>query len=101
LQNSTGWGRSTILDGMLPACHIQVMPNLQVKNISASLHQRLRRYARKRRCTIGEIVLSAIERELARSEWEERLAKRPMTELGASAASLLRQEREQRDAELG
>jgi hypothetical protein len=46
-------------------------------------------------------VLSAIERELARSEWEECLAKRPVTELGTSASSLLEEERQQRDAELG
>jgi len=86
---------------MLLACHIHAMPNLQVKNIPGSLHQRLRRHARKRRRTIGEVVLAAIERELARSEWEERLATRPVTELGTSAASLLVEEREQRDAELG
>lgn len=86
---------------MLLACHIHAMPNLQVKNISASLHQRLRRRARKQRCTISEVVLSAIERELARSEWEDRLAKRPVTELGTSASSLLEEERQQRDAELG
>ena len=77
------------------------MPNLQVKNISGSLHQRLRRYARKRRSTISQVVLSAIERELARSEWEERLAKRPVTELGTTASLLLEEERQQRDAELG
>jgi hypothetical protein len=77
------------------------MANLQVKNISGAIHQRLRRHARKRKCTIGEVVLAAIERELARIEWDERLAKRSVTELGTSAASLLREEREQRDAELG
>jgi hypothetical protein len=86
---------------MLPACHIHVMANLQVKNVSSSLHQRLRRHARKRKRTISEVVLSAIERELARSEWEERLVKRPATDLGTSASSLLEAERRQRDAELG
>lgn len=86
---------------MLLACHIHVMSNLQVKNISGSLHQRLRRHAKKRRRTISQVVLSAIERELARSEWEECLAKRPVTELGTTASSLLEEERQQRDAELG
>ncbi|MBI2357997.1 MAG: toxin-antitoxin system HicB family antitoxin [Deltaproteobacteria bacterium] len=76
------------------------MANLQVKNIPASMHQRLRRYARRRKCTIGEVVLSAVERELARTEWHERLAKRPITNLGISAASLLEEERRLRDAEL-
>ena len=101
LGTATGERQLAILAGMLIACHIHAMRNLQVKNISGSLHQRLRRHARKRRCTITEVVLAAIERELARSEWEERLAKRPVTELGTSAASLLEQERQQRDAELG
>ena len=42
----------------------------------------------------------AIERELARREWHERLAHRPTTDLGVSAASLLKQERQQREKDL-
>ena len=77
------------------------MANLQVKNIPGSVHERLRRHARKQKCTIGEVVLSAVRRELARTEWHERLAKRPIVNLGISAASLLDQARRERDAELG
>jgi hypothetical protein len=45
-------------------------------------------------------VLIALERELARHEWHERLAHRPTTDLGVSAASLLAQERQQRERDL-
>jgi hypothetical protein len=85
---------------MLSACHIHAMANLQVKNIPDTLHQRLRRYARKHKCTLSDVVLTAIERELARREWHERLAHRPTTDLGISAASLLEQERQQREQDL-
>jgi hypothetical protein len=85
---------------MPKACHIHAMANLQVKNIPDTLHKRLRHYAQKHRCTLSEVVLIALERELARREWHERLAQRPITDLGASAASLLEQERQQREREL-
>jgi plasmid stability protein len=86
---------------MPKACHIHAMANLQVKNIPDKLHQRLRRYAREHKRTLSEVVLTAIERELARSEWSRRLASRPITELGVSAASLLEEVREQREIDLG
>ena len=85
---------------MPPACHNHAMANLQVKNIPDTLHQRLRHYARKHKCTLSDVVLSAIEHELTRREWHERLARRPTTDLGISAASLLEQERQQREHEL-
>ena len=44
-----------------------------------------------------EVVLTAVERELPRHEWRERLARRPETELAVSAAALLEQERRRRD----
>ena len=67
------------------ASHTHAIANLQVKNIPDTLHQRLRRYAREHKCTLSDIVLAAIERELARREWHERLARRPTTDLGLSA----------------
>jgi plasmid stability protein len=54
------------------------MANLQVKNIPDTLHQRLRHYAQKHRCTLSDIVLIALERELARREWHERLVCAPL-----------------------
>jgi hypothetical protein len=60
----------------------------------------LRRYAQAHKCTLSDVVLIALERELARHEWQARLAQRPTTDLGASAASLLAQERQQREQDL-
>ena len=82
------------------ACYLTAMANIQVKNIPEKLHNRLRRYAREQECTLGEIVLDAIEREVARREWHKRFSGRPSTQLGSSAAELLEQERHQRDSEL-
>ena len=73
------------------------MANLQVKNIPDELHERLRRHARERNCTISAAVLTAVERELDRWEWRARLAQRPLTELGVAAADLLQAERENRE----
>lgn len=76
------------------------MANLQVKNLPESLHQRLRQYAQAHHRTISDIVLEAIEREMARHEWREKLSHRPATDLGGSAASLLEQERQERERDL-
>ena len=76
------------------------MANLQVRNISDDLHDRLRRHARENNCTISAAVLTAVERELARWEWRKRLAQRPETNLGVEAAALLVEERSLRDVEM-
>jgi len=89
------------LDSMPDACPIRATASLQVKNIPDKLRQRLQRYAREYKCTLGEVVLTAVERELARSEWSKCFAHRPTTELGVSAALLLKQERQQRKSDLG
>ena len=75
------------------------MANLQVRNIPDELHERLRRHAREHNCTMSAVVLSAVERELVRWEWRERLAQRPETDLGVDAAALLADARSLRDAE--
>lgn len=76
------------------------MTNLQVKNIPDALHERLRRYAQRNSCTISAAVLAAIERELTLSEWKERYAALPETQLSAPAATLIAEERALRDREL-
>ena len=76
------------------------MANLQVKNLPDALHRRLRRYAQKHHRTISDVALEALERGMARYEWHEKLSRRPATDLGDSAASLLEQERRQRENEL-
>ncbi len=73
------------------------MANLQVENIPDELHERLRRCARERNCTLSAAVLAALERELARWEWRARLAERPPTDLGVPAATLLREARAERE----
>ncbi len=85
---------------MPQACQNHAMANLQVKNIPETLHQRLRLYAREHKCTLSEVVLAALERELARREWHERFSRRPTTDLGLSAAALLEQERHHRESDL-
>lgn len=84
---------------MMISCYLHDMANLQVRNIPEDLHDRLRRHARARRRTMSAVVLGAVERELAREEWRERLAQRPTTDLGVDAASLIAEERAARDAE--
>ena len=76
------------------------MANLQVKNIPDAFHERLRRHVRERNCTIGEVVLAAVERELAMWEWRERWAQHPTSDLVISAADLIREERTLRDMEI-
>ena len=82
---------------MPKACHYHAMANLQVKKIPDSLHPRLRMHARKRHCTLSELVLKALERELAHQQFQERLALRAHAQLGVSAAELLEEERQNRD----
>lgn len=75
--------------------------NLQVKNVPSKLHERLRRHANSLNCTMSDVVLAAIEHELARHEWRKRHAGRPGVDLGVSAASLLEAVRGARSKELG
>ncbi len=77
------------------------MGNLQVKNIPDDLHERLRLHARENHCSISAIVLTAVERELARRDWQKRLAQRPKTNLGVEASALLMEKRSIRDQETG
>jgi len=74
-----------------------LMATLQVKHVPEQLHRRLREYARQHHRTLSEVVLAAVERELARAEFLNRLASRPTTDLGVSAATLLEQARQERD----
>ncbi|WP_419918598.1 FitA-like ribbon-helix-helix domain-containing protein [Candidatus Poriferisocius sp.] len=77
------------------------MANLQVRNMPDALHERLRQHARERNRSMRAMVIEAIEMELTRSEWRMNLAQRTETNLGTDAASLLAEERTQRDTELG
>ena len=83
------------------SCYSHDMANLQVKNVPDTLHERLRSYARENRCTISAAVLAAVERELAMWEWRAHLARRPETDIGVDAATLIAEERLRRDREIG
>lgn len=86
---------------MLQSCGIHDMGNLQVKNIPGALHERLRLHARENHCSISTIVLTAIERELDRRDWQKHLAQRPKTNLSMEASALLMDERSIHDKETG
>lgn len=73
------------------------MANLQVKDVPEELHRRLRRSARRRRTTMRELVLDAIQRELSHQEFVARLRRRRPVDLGRSAAEFLREARAERD----
>lgn len=77
------------------------MANLHVRNIPDDVYERLRRYARENDRTMSSVVISALERELERLEWPERIARLPKTDLGVDAATLIAEERRRRDRELG
>lgn len=73
------------------------MANIQVKNVPEELHRRLRRSARKRRATLREVVLAAIERQLSHEEFVSRLRRRPPVDLGRPAAEFLHEARAERE----
>ena len=75
------------------------MSNLQVRNIPDELHERLRLHARKKGVTISATVIAAIERELARLEWDEDFATRPNANLGTKVSVLLVEERARHEGE--
>lgn len=75
------------------------MANLQVKGVPDEVHRRLRACAARRKQTIREVVLEAVERELSHEEFLARLRRRPKVDLGRPAAELLREARTERGAE--
>lgn len=73
------------------------MANLQIKNVPEQLHNRLRRYAKEHRCTISDLALQALKREIDWREWDERFLTRPQTRLDKPASAILAEERADRD----
>ena len=76
------------------------MANLQVKDVPAELHRRLRSSAKRRGTTIREIVLDAVRRELEHEAFVRRLESRDSVDLGDGAGNLLVAERRAREQEL-
>jgi predicted DNA-binding protein len=77
------------------------MANLQVKNVPAELHRRLRRLAKHQGRTLREIVLEAVRRDVEHAEFEERLKTRRPVDLGRPAARAVEEARAERAEELG
>jgi len=75
------------------------MARIQV-NFPKRLHNKLRLYVQKEKTRLSGIVLYAIEREVARRDWQKRFTSRPTTRLRSAAAQLLEQERRLRDSDL-
>lgn len=67
--------------------------------IGRALSDRVTQIAREQGVSPETLVNLWIQ-EKARSEWHERHSQRPTTDLGDSAASLLEQERQQREKDL-
>ncbi len=65
------------------------MAALQVKNVPEKLHQLLRIRAEELQCTIGEVILDALERDLNRprmTDWLSRLDSLPKTKSSRSTS---------------
>lgn len=65
---------------MLWSCYSHAVAALQVKNVPDELHDELREAAAERGCTISELVLDAIRRELRKprmTAWVERVSNLP------------------------
>lgn len=73
------------------------MANLQIKDVPEELHGRLRRCAKRRRTTMRDIVLEAIQRELSHEAFVARLRRRRPVSLRRPAAEFLREARRERE----
>jgi hypothetical protein len=73
---------------------------IQVRNVPERLHKELVRRATKRGLTLTGYVEEILEREVSRppaDEVFERIRRRPVVDLGITAAELIREERRERE----
>jgi plasmid stability protein len=79
------------------------MGHIQIRNVPEDVHRTLKARAAKRGMSLSEFLLAEVT-ELARlptlEEHVARVRSRPMVDLGASAADLIRDAREEREREL-
>lgn len=90
---------------MSQACYIHAMSAIQVKEVPADLHERLRARARSNRQSVGGYVLGLIERDLALPTTREWLAQLKQAEpvTGVTREDVLesiREGREERDEQI-
>lgn len=69
------------------------MPHLQIKNITEELHSQLKRLAKKSHCTLNELAVKILEREVSHQLWKEQWRKLNVNDLGLSASALIHEER--------
>ena len=75
------------------------MATIRVKNIPDDLRDRLQRQAGRCRASIDDVLLEALEREVLRLEWNEKLASKNPAKVKTNPSDILAQERAQRDAD--
>ena len=75
---------------------LMLMANLQVKDVPAGLHKRIRAYAKRRGRTLRDVVLEAVVRDVERDEFLRELEKREPVDLGRPAAETLEEVRRER-----
>ena len=79
------------------------MGHIQIRNVPEDVHRTLKARAAKQGRSLSEYLLAEVS-ELARlptlEEHVERVRSRSMVDLGASAADLIREAREEREREL-
>ncbi len=78
---------------MLRACDKHAMKNLQAKNVPASLHQKAVALADRRGMSLSQLIVEALERELEREVFRQRLSKRASVKLKSSSRQALEDER--------
>ena len=76
------------------------MADLHIKNLPDDIHERLREFARYKHWPISWAVITALEREVARWEWEKDFEKAPKTPHNLNVAEIIREERDLRENEL-
>jgi plasmid stability protein len=86
---------------MLWACYWKAMANLQVKDVPAALHRKLRAQARRQGRTMRDLILEAVRREVEREDFRLRLLSRRPVDLGRSAATSLDEVRDEREGAIG
>ena len=66
------------------------MGDLQLENFPDELRERLLRQAYKREMSLDDVILAALERQMARMEFSEELAEKGMLSLTVTPAELAR-----------
>ena len=82
-----------------------LMGAIQVKNVPADLHERMRERARDRGLTLSQYILDVIRRDLRRPSWDDWFAAVDAADLDAplpidTIVEGIREDRRERDDEL-